>query len=97
MTCRTCLSKAFPAAVRLAEDSDSQRDLNFWLSQDDVRFSDKELVVGSLPEMAGHRDASSMNSNDSSEMQSKVVLLQKLLASPRNYSNIHASNALSER
>ena len=62
-----------------------------------VRFSDKELVVGSLPEMAGRRVASSMNSNDSSEMQSKVVLLQKLLASPRNYSNIHASNALSER
>ena len=26
--CRTCLSKAFPAAVTLAEDKDSQRDLN---------------------------------------------------------------------
>ena len=62
--------------MRLAEDSDSQRDLNFWLSQDDVRFSDKELVVGLLPEMAGHCGASSVNSNNSSEIQgSKVVLL----------------------
>jgi hypothetical protein len=75
--CRTCLSKAFPAAVTLAEDNDSHP-TSTWLSQDDVRFSDKELVVGLLPEMAGHRGASSANSNDSSEIQgSKVVLLQK--------------------